>query len=153
MNYKKILVPHDGSDMADVALHHAMRFAKAYNAEIILLSIVKSINLPSLAFMSTSERRRVKQAFEESIVALKKEGNRMLEKKSSELSNEGIKVAKMLIVASDPAGEIINVAKTRDVDIVIIGSRGLKGLAKLQVLGSVARRVSEHVHCPVLIMR
>jgi nucleotide-binding universal stress UspA family protein len=137
--------------MSDIALQHATNFAKACDAEVIILTIVQSMNLPSLAFMSTSDAAKVREAVKESIIAVKKERSVMLEKKSNMLAKEGIKTSKMLSVAHDPANEIIKVAKNKNVDLVVIGSRSRKGIARLGALGSVARKVSEQVQCPVLI--
>jgi nucleotide-binding universal stress UspA family protein len=53
----------------------------------------------------------------------------------------------------DPAEVILSVAKAHGADLIVIGSKGLSGLSRLRALGSVARRVSEHSTCPVLIVR
>jgi nucleotide-binding universal stress UspA family protein len=52
----------------------------------------------------------------------------------------------------DPAEEIIALAKNRQADLIVIGSRGHGRLAGL-LLGSVAQKVLAHASCPVLVMR
>ncbi|MEJ7803327.1 MAG: universal stress protein [Candidatus Limnocylindria bacterium] len=52
----------------------------------------------------------------------------------------------------DPAREILATAEDQGADLIVIGSRGLGGLARL-LLGSVARKVLIHAHCSVLIVR
>ena len=52
----------------------------------------------------------------------------------------------------DPAEQIIALAKERQADLIVIGSRGHGQLAGL-LLGSVAQKVLAHASCPVLVMR
>lgn len=54
--------------------------------------------------------------------------------------------------AGDPATEIIGLAEERDADLIVTGTRGLSGVARL-LLGSVARNVLTHARCSVLIVR
>jgi nucleotide-binding universal stress UspA family protein len=56
------------------------------------------------------------------------------------------------LIEGDPAEAIIDVAKTRDSDIIVMGSRGLGRLAGL-MLGSTSQKVVSHAPCPVLIVR
>jgi nucleotide-binding universal stress UspA family protein len=56
------------------------------------------------------------------------------------------------MIEGDPAETIIEVAKTRDSDVIIMGSRGLGKLAGL-LLGSTSQKVVSHATCPVLIVR
>ena len=56
------------------------------------------------------------------------------------------------LIEGNPAEAIIEVAKTRDSDIIVMGSRGLGRLAGL-LLGSTSQKVVSHAPCPVLIVR
>lgn len=56
------------------------------------------------------------------------------------------------IIEGDPASAIIEVAKVRQSDIIVMGSRGLGRLAGL-LLGSTSQKVVSHAPCPVLIVR
>jgi nucleotide-binding universal stress UspA family protein len=53
----------------------------------------------------------------------------------------------------DPAIKIVEYAKDNMIDMIIIGSNGLHGFAKIKGLGSVSRKVSENVRCPIVIIR
>jgi nucleotide-binding universal stress UspA family protein len=57
------------------------------------------------------------------------------------------------ILEGDSASTIIEAADQKKVDLVIMGSVGLTGIKKLKALGSVSRKVSENVSCPILIVR
>jgi nucleotide-binding universal stress UspA family protein len=56
------------------------------------------------------------------------------------------------ILEGDPASAIIEVAKVRNSDLIVMGSRGLGRLAGL-LLGSTCQKVVSHATCPVLIVR
>lgn len=56
------------------------------------------------------------------------------------------------ILEGDPASAIIEVAKVRNSDVIVMGSRGLGRLAGL-LLGSTSQKVVSHAPCPVLIVR
>lgn len=48
--------------------------------------------------------------------------------------------------------QILRFAKDNKIDTIVMGNRKLKGVSKLNALGSVARKVSELADCPVLIV-
>ena len=56
------------------------------------------------------------------------------------------------ILQGPPADAILRVAKTRDVDLIVMGARGLGSLGSL-LLGSVSQKVMAHATCPVIIVR
>lgn len=58
--------------------------------------------------------------------------------------------ADALVAAGDAAEGILTLARGRDVDLIVMGTRGLTGIDRLR-LGSVARNVLHHAHCSVLI--
>ena len=56
------------------------------------------------------------------------------------------------VLIGDPANMIIEFADSQKVDLIIMGSVGLRGINKIKTLGSVSRRVTEMASCPVLIV-
>jgi nucleotide-binding universal stress UspA family protein len=56
------------------------------------------------------------------------------------------------LIEGDPAEAIIEVPKTRESNVIIMGLRGLGRLAGL-MLGSTSQKAVSHAHCPVLIVR
>ncbi len=58
----------------------------------------------------------------------------------------------VLVTVGDPAAEIVNVAREANVDLIVVGSRGL-GRIQGVLLGSVSDRVVHMAHCPVLVVR
>lgn len=78
--------------------------------------------------------------------------NAMQEKIDRIGSVDGVNFESAIIYGS-PANEIVNYAKNNKVDLLIMGSNGLEGLAKIKGLGSVSRKVSERISCPITLIR
>ena len=57
------------------------------------------------------------------------------------------------VVIGNPAQVIIDIANNKQkVDLIIMGSTGLKGISKVRILGSVSRHVCENATCPVMLV-
>ena len=56
-------------------------------------------------------------------------------------------------VVGYPSDVILREAEKDNVDIIVMGTTGLRGISKIKALGSVARHVSEEAECPVLLTR
>jgi nucleotide-binding universal stress UspA family protein len=76
---------------------------------------------------------------------------KMLDEKKNECQKDGID-CKTGTALGNTANKILEFAKEKEIDLIVIGTRGLGGLSKLRALGSVARKVSEHSSCPVLLI-
>ena len=68
--------------------------------------------------------------------------------------NEGIAELKTetFPYVTSVTGAIIDYAANKDIDLIVIGTRGRTGLKRF-LLGSVANAVVQHAHCPVLLVR
>ncbi|MDY0409746.1 universal stress protein [Paracerasibacillus soli] len=56
------------------------------------------------------------------------------------------------MLTGKPANEITDFAKGKDIDLIIIGNRGLNGIKEF-VLGSVSKKVVDEATCPVLVVK
>lgn len=139
--YKHILIPVDGSQQASKALDHAIRLAKAIHESI------------SLSVIHVTGRAAISQAFVYVDVneLLEKEENEVLSAAAAQLKNSGVSY-KLLRADGDPATMICRTAKERGCDLIVMGSRGV-GLVSEILLGSVSHGVSQHAHCPVLLVK
>lgn len=149
MKIKTILVPHDGEQMSDRALMYASEFAKALGAEIILLHVIEEIAIPPSLVLG-NDRVLIARARRSIASDIERQWNRFAQDKIRLLSFEKVKMSSE-VLTGDPAEQILKSAK--DADLIIMGSRRLQGISKVVVaLGSVARKVSERAHCPVMLM-
>jgi nucleotide-binding universal stress UspA family protein len=152
-DFSSILMPHDGSEMSDKALDEATKFAKLFSSKIILLHVVDDrFTPPSLLLSFIKERSSLKEAKAKLFAVLKIGAKNMLgDRKDKIQMGSGIDVNIEIGVGS-PFKEIVKVAKSENVDIIIMGSRRFKGIGKIRGLGSVAMRVTRTAACPVMLV-
>ncbi|MCM3630612.1 universal stress protein [Paenibacillus glycanilyticus] len=139
--YKHILIPVDGSQQASKALDHAIGLVKAIGQDI------------PLSVIHITGRVAMNEAFVYVDVGemLEKEENEVLSAAAGQLKTSGVAYT-LLKADGDPATLICRTAKERDCDLIIMGSRGI-GLVSEILLGSVSHGVSQHSHCPVLLLK
>jgi|SRR5829696_155658 len=155
MTITKILLPHDGTEMSDIAVDKAKEFARAFNAEILLLHVIEDIPIPATLILGNEKtwiaqtKRSIAKKIEEGWMKMAQE------KIISNLSKENIRATTKVLIGSNssPAEQIVKFAKDNQVDMIIMGNQRLEHISsKIKALGSVARRVSETASCPVLII-
>lgn len=149
--FNKILVPVDGSEHSDKALHYATVVAEKFNSEIILLHVFStpmSVPIDPMigATSITPEIMDAVHKAEEQI--LKKAQAKVAETKKSE---KKVSVTAYL-KEGNIVDEIVSTAKKEKVDLIVIGARGLSKLKEV-FLGSVSEGVTHHTHCPVMIIK
>lgn len=139
----KILVPYDGSKNADRAFEYALDMAKKYNSKVLVAScITVQDQLPEYAI---SEEQAILKRQKDSATRLV--GILELRAADAEVPFKGI-----ILKTSSVSDAILSYAESKDIDMIIMGSRGLGGFKKL-FLGSVAGTVSQYSKCPVLIVK
>jgi nucleotide-binding universal stress UspA family protein len=144
--YQKVLVPLDGSDLAECTLSHLKSLIKDGSiGEITLLNVVK-IDIP---WAELENRQFDLNALREPLFAASR---KYLADVESRLSSQGIKVKKESIEANRPADTITDYAKKNGMDLIVVATHGYTGLKKL-MLGSVASGVLNQSSVPVLLIR
>lgn len=141
--YKKMLVPLDGSELAEVTLVYAKELAGRMDLDVILLHV---------ASPGASESMPLHQAYVEHAVEMVKLGLAEVQKKFG-LSRKGkaIKV-RGEVVAGYPADEILRYAGEHEVDLILMATHGWSGI-KRWLLGSVADKVLRASVVPVWLVR
>ena len=138
---RTILCPVDFSDASRKAVRYAHEFAVSMGAAMFLLNVVEprpmAVDL-SLNYIPLEED--LEKAAETDLDALK-----------NELLGEGLKVESSVEIGN-PSDVILEKAAELDVNLVIMGSHGKKGLSRL-IMGSVAETVVRKADCPVLIVK
>ncbi len=148
--YKKVLVPLDGSPLAECTLSHVKNLIKDGSVgEVTLLNVVK-VDLP-WAVMGSDQHPKIIDihAIREPLFI---ESRKYLGDIESRLSSEGVKVRTESLEGNRPADTITDYAQKKGMDLIIIGTHGYTGLKKL-MLGSVAFGVLHQSHVPVLLIR
>jgi nucleotide-binding universal stress UspA family protein len=146
--YQRILVPLDGSDLAECTLFHVESLADhGYAGEVTLMNVVK-IDIP------WAEMYEKKQPIDLDGIRKKLMGvsEQYLNKVASQLTSKGIKVKTKSIEANRPAYTIMDYAKENDINLIVMATHGHTGLKKL-IMGSVASSVLHESSIPVLLIR
>lgn len=146
-------MPHDGTEMSDRALDKAIEFAKALKSEIIIVHIVDSRFVPPSTTLGLIGEKTTLENAKTQLIKILKTGAEAMLKDRIQKAKEGGVSARFLLGVGSPAEEIISMANAEKAEMIIIGSRQLKGNKLLLTLGSVARRVSEMAGSPVMIVR
>lgn len=141
--YRKILVPLDGSSMAEGILPHAKALAYSEGAELILLTVGAN---PTLDFVF-SDPGLAQQAVEEQEARSKS----YISGIEQELKAAGFHTSTALRIGS-VAEVILGVAEELGVDLIAMSTHGRTGPARW-LLGSVAERVIHNSKVPVLLIR
>ena len=143
MKISNILVATDFSPSAARAVATATDYARHFQAQLIILHAYR-VDIP-VASPLTGGGYVLPDGFFEQIA---KEARLRVEKVASEASAAGVS-AIGVAVDRHPATAIIEEAKSRKADLIVMGTRGLTGIKHL-ALGSVADRVVRTAPCPVL---
>jgi len=139
--FDKLLLAVDGSE-------HALRAARI---AADLARTLKSTELRIVVAYEAIPPYLGEPNMQYAIDARMKEAQSVLEKAVSEVGKIPGKVHTE-VLEGPPAEAIIDVATTRESDVIVMGSRGLGRLAGL-LLGSTSQKVVSHAPCPVLIVR
>ena len=140
---KKILIATDGSSPSTEALEFGLELAADEGAKAIVVHVVHSIDSVPAAGFGISPG---------SVVHNVTEGDRVPLEEAAELAEaRGVDVETKLLRGATVA-EIVAYADARDVDLIVIGSRGHRALTTT-LLGSVSLGVLRHTTKPVLIVR
>lgn len=151
--YKNILVPYDGSKYSKEALNEASEIAKKFGSIVYLLMVVDvSAVKPPGMLLGIIMEKRLKKWSTQLLESVKSKADKLLESEM-QLRRESDIEARYEIETGNAAESILKFANKHDVDLIVIGSRGLSGIGKIMALGSVSRKISEEANCPVMIIR
>jgi nucleotide-binding universal stress UspA family protein len=144
---KSLVVPLDGSELAEVALSSATYLAKKLAVEIYLL---RAYTNPYGAFAVGAGPYAVN--VDQLMAGLRDETRSYLEANMTALRKQGIEEISYLLQEGSAAEEIVAVAKETADSLIVMSSHGRTGV-KRWVLGSVAETVVRHASNPVLLLR
>jgi nucleotide-binding universal stress UspA family protein len=143
---RSIIVPLDGSELAESILPTAVKFARLLNVGMVLF---RTYELPASAYYG---RENYLPNYEELKNRVKEQAQDYLDKRIEAIQAEGVqRVSSVLIEGSGP-NEIIDYARKTPNALITMCTHGRSGV-KRWVLGSVTEKVVRHSGDPVLVMR
>jgi nucleotide-binding universal stress UspA family protein len=155
--YKRILLTHDGSDVADAAVPHAVAIATATGAAITVLRVIDSVahivaQATPAGFEPTAGATTVEIA-EEAVAAERAAAQQQLGTVAERLRGEGVAEVSVEIIEGIAGDSIVEAAERLGADLVVMATHGRGGLGRV-LLGSVADHVVRHIgHAAVLLVR
>ena len=133
----KILLGFDGSEGSEQALNKAMMLIDEYG-ELIILAVI-----PSPADKAFVDDEMYKK--------MKKKAENLIDDVIKDVGYHEFTITGM-VEEGDPAAIIIDVSNRLNVDLIVLGSRGISELGQY-LIGSVANKVVQYAHKPVMVVR
>jgi nucleotide-binding universal stress UspA family protein len=150
--FSKVLIALDGSERSMKVTEYGITIArKSDSSEVIALHVIHS-NIKYL-YSSTVAKLVTSGTIDAIVDSTKQEAQKWITKVKEKADQNGVELKIEFIV--DPAsvvGAIVDYAERQNIDLIVIGSRGLSGFKKL-LLGSTASGVVTYAHCPVLVVK
>lgn len=142
---KRLVVPLDGSELAEKALPCGVELAKKMNLELILLRVYL---MPGVAYPTGSYAPDWKLLDQE----MRQRATEYLEAKSKQLRNEGLERVSLRVLEGSAAERIIEIARENPESLIAMSTHGASGIGRW-VLGSVTERVIRYANTAVLVIR
>jgi nucleotide-binding universal stress UspA family protein len=131
----------DGSNQSMDAASYAICLSQKYNAELYALHVI-DYDVDLFGPHETSEY----------MIRMRNEGEKYLDKVRLKTDEKNIQIKAEIISSMNTAEGIVDYAQEKNLELIVIGTRGRSGFKKL-LLGSVASKVVTYAHCPVLVVK
>ena len=139
MKINKLLVPLDGSQLAEQALTKALDVSEGGEPTLLLLRAAEASTWPGVD--PTDEQIRVVHEAEEYLNAVQ-----------ARLASKGIRKVETSVWYGPPASAIVEAARVGNADLIVMTTHGRSGLGRL-ILGSVAEAVLRGTSTPIMLLR
>jgi nucleotide-binding universal stress UspA family protein len=147
--YKHVLIATDGSDLAQKAVSTGLALAKALNAQASAVTVTEPWDALSMAALAERGMRNPVADYDEAVASA---ANRILWGVSETAKKIGVSCATLHVKDRQPAEGIIETAKQRGCDLIVMASHGRRGISRV-LLGSQATKVVTLSPVPVLVCR
>ena len=135
---ERILVALDGSEYTDAIVDQAISMGRICNSTIFAISVI--------AFFP--ESLAIAPQLEEEVAKKTREFLKIVKKK---IEKENLTCETIVRLDAQPHQPIVEEAKKKNVDLIVMGTRGMTGLKRV-FLGSVAQKVIGYAPCPVMVV-
>ena len=146
--FEKILVAVDGSRYSNRAVEAAVDLAKRYQSSVLLLHVIRNLSLPK-EILDMMARGEVTQSRME---LLQDSAEIILENAVEKFNQVGLSDVKSDYIIGSPADTIVNYAEENEVNLIVIGQRGVSSEGDA-ILGGVARRLTNISKISCLIIK
>ena len=140
--YRHILIPTDGSELAERAVTHGVSLAKFVGAKVTVVIAEKQV----VSWSGAAE------AFLRYTEHIKKHATSVLDRVANAAKQAGVPCDTVQVQHVQPYEAIITTATDRGCDLIVMGSHGRSGLSAV-VLGSVTNKVLTYTKVPVLVVQ
>ena len=149
--YRHILIPTDGSELAEHAVTNGLSLAKSVGAKVTVIIVKDPFNWLSVPETRASQRQAL-----ENLARHKEQveihGVGVLKRAADAAKQAGVPCDTLQVENAQPYQAIIAAASDRGCDLIVMASHGRGGLSAV-VLGSVTNKVLTHTKTPVLVYR
>jgi nucleotide-binding universal stress UspA family protein len=143
--FKRILVPTDGSELSNKAIIAAVDLAKMVNATLVGMT-----TLEPYSYSNLSEYRP--ETLDDYEARMDQAGAERLGKIADAAAQAGVPVETVSVKSFSPYEAIIDTAKSKGCDLIVMASHGRRGLNAV-LLGSETQKVLTHSSIPVMVYR
>ena len=146
--FKHILLPTDGSEIAESAVDAGIELAKALRARITGFTAVPEYPIPTEGQIMAHNVETLAQYEKRA----REHGEKILERMASRARAAGVEIDTHVAMSDSPYRAIIEAAKNNRCDLVFMASHGRSGFSEM-LHGSQAHGVLTHCRIPALIYR
>lgn len=145
--YRHILIPTDGSELAEHAVTNGLALAKSLGAKVSAIVVEEPFNWLSV---SESTARQITQETAKHAEQIKKHATSVLNRAANAARQAGVSCDTIQVENEQPYQAIIAAAKNKGCDLIVMASHGRSGLSGV-LIGSVTNKVLTHTKTPVLV--
>jgi nucleotide-binding universal stress UspA family protein len=139
--YQHILIPTDGSKLADQGVAHGLALAKSLGAKVSVIFVVEAFSEMTGRFL---------EAVEKYVELRREQATSTLAQAANAAKEAGVSCETIQVESGQPHQAILAAAEDKGCDLIVMSSHGRSGLAAL-LIGSVTNKVLTHAKTPVLV--
>ena len=147
--FKHILLPTDGSKLSDRAVQRGLELAHSIGARVTAMHVIPEFRMMADESFVLPNSVDLKRRYDKES---KSRADKMLAKVGERAAAAGVKFEAVAVNGDVPYEQIIETAKKRKCDLIMMASHGRRGLSGL-LLGSETSKVLTHSKIPVLVVR
>lgn len=141
MKIKKILLPYDSSEYSNNAANYALHLAKMSGAHVTIVHCyIWSWNMPEVPELIIKDIK----------ANMKRDAEEVVKRAERIFAQQGVEY-ELETHLGDPGYVLTNLAKSKEFDLIIMGSKGHSEIGGL-FLGSVTHKVLNKIYCPILVV-